>query len=227
MGEYYDWVNIDKREYICPNDFDMGNKLYESASAGNHFLGALYNLLATDWKGDSIVFLGDETNITEKDDNQVLQKLSAERQAWDEQGYDYDYVLELYKCISGYFKAAEKEVRREIDWMVQNNDFKINYYGVSHENPYEGLFERESQFFRYTINHTNKEYFDIENTRLTYTNEDGTKVKRINPLPLLMAFPGSSYDKCTGLWLGDNIEVTDSLPPSEYIDKSSEYGWDY
>ena len=33
MGEYYDWVNIDKREYISPSDFDLGNKIHESASA--------------------------------------------------------------------------------------------------------------------------------------------------------------------------------------------------
>ena len=86
MGEYYDWVNIDKKEYICPSDFDLGNKLHESAFAGNHFLGALYNLLSADWKGDSIVFLGDQTNITEKDTNPVLRRLSAERQAWREPG---------------------------------------------------------------------------------------------------------------------------------------------
>lgn len=67
MGEYYDWVNIDKKEYICPCDFGLGNKLHETAFAGNHFLGALYNLLSSDWKGDAIVFLGDETHITEKD----------------------------------------------------------------------------------------------------------------------------------------------------------------
>lgn len=26
MGEYYDWVNVDRKEYICPNDFDCGNR---------------------------------------------------------------------------------------------------------------------------------------------------------------------------------------------------------
>ncbi len=40
-----------------------------------------------------------------------------------------------------------------------------------------------------------KEFFDIENTRLTYTNEEGVLTTRINPLPLLMAFPGSPYDR--------------------------------
>lgn len=24
MGEYYNWINVDKREYICPADFGYG-----------------------------------------------------------------------------------------------------------------------------------------------------------------------------------------------------------
>lgn len=32
MGEYYDWVNADKKECICPNDFDFGYKRTESLS---------------------------------------------------------------------------------------------------------------------------------------------------------------------------------------------------
>lgn len=29
MGEYYDWVNVDRKEYISPCDFDFGNKKHE------------------------------------------------------------------------------------------------------------------------------------------------------------------------------------------------------
>ena len=78
MGEYYEWVNIDKKEYISPYDFDLGNKLYESDYAGNPLLGALYNLLSSDWKGDTIIFLGDQTPVEETDDNPVLQRLYKE-----------------------------------------------------------------------------------------------------------------------------------------------------
>lgn len=35
MGEYYDWVNVDRKEYICPSDFGMGNKLLESSNRHN------------------------------------------------------------------------------------------------------------------------------------------------------------------------------------------------
>ena len=227
MGEYYDWVNIDKKEYISPGDFDLGNKLHESISAKNHFMGALYDLLSSDWKGDAIIFLGDQTNITEKDTNLVLKRLSAERLAWGEPGYDADYVFETYRCISGLYKASEEKVRYEIDCMVQDGDFSYNPYGVKRDDPYKGLFIRESSFFRYTINHTKKEFFDIENTRPIFIDKKGEPTSRINPLPILMSFPGYEDDMGTGLWLGDKIEVSDNKPPSEYKDMSTEYGSDY
>lgn len=30
MGEYYNWVNVDKKEYISPSDFGYGSKFHES-----------------------------------------------------------------------------------------------------------------------------------------------------------------------------------------------------
>mgnify|MGYP001772577394 FL=1 len=46
MGQYYCWVNVDKKEYLCPADFDLGNKLHESMSADNALLRALLELLS-------------------------------------------------------------------------------------------------------------------------------------------------------------------------------------
>ncbi len=91
-------------------------------------------------RGDSIVFLGDQTNITDKDTNPVLRRLSSERQTWGEPGYDADYVTETYRCVSGLFKEAETEVRQGIDYMLKSNDFSYNPCGVRKEAPYEGLF---------------------------------------------------------------------------------------
>ena len=165
MGKYYDWVNIDKKEYISPYDFDLGSKLYETTLADNHLLGALYDLLASDWKGDAIVFLADEVHITPEDDNPVLQRLSAERHAaWgDEPGYDADYVIEEYKCISGLFKEAEETVRQEIDRMVRTLVYAVlhhytqpqNFYGVGglkifRDLIYEmqGLMKEDHRFYK-------------------------------------------------------------------------------
>lgn len=226
MGEYYDWVNIDKRQYISPSDFGFGSKLHESAVAGNAFLGALYNLLASDWKGDCIVFLGDETNIPDEMTNPTLLKLHAERNIWGEAGYEADYVYEMYKSVSGLFVDAEKEVRPEIEYMLKNNDFQINPYGINIENPYEGLFVRKAQHFRFTINHSKKEFFDIEKTRITYIEHGEVPTLRINPLPLLMAYPGTEEDMCTGLWLGNQIEVSNEYPANDYLDMSDKYCWE-
>ena len=75
MGEYFDWVNVDKKEYLCPNDFDLGNKLHESAFAGNDLLEALYDRLSSEWKGDMIIFLGDEIDISKDENNPALRKI--------------------------------------------------------------------------------------------------------------------------------------------------------
>lgn len=226
MGEYYSWVNIDKKEYIEPFAFDMGNKSHESAWKGNPLLGALYALMKSDWKGDRVIFLGDETNITEKDTNPALQQLSKERKQWGEPGYDADYVVETYRDISGLFRDAEKKVREEIRIMIDADDFECNYYHVDKESPFDGLFGRLPAYYRYVYNHTKKEFYDLTRTRMTYTDRDGNYTDRIDPLPLLLAFGRSAGDECTGLWIGDNVEPGDDAPPYDYKDMSSVYVWD-
>ena len=44
MGEYYNWINVDKKEYICPGDFDYGNKFHESMHKDSIPLHALHIL---------------------------------------------------------------------------------------------------------------------------------------------------------------------------------------
>ena len=56
MGEYYKWVNIDKKEYLYPNDFGYGNKFRESMHKDSDPLHALRALLADD--GEAIAFYG-------------------------------------------------------------------------------------------------------------------------------------------------------------------------
>ena len=207
MGEYYKWVNIDKHEYLSPRSFDEGNKLYESSRPDSKLLGALYSLLASDWKGDSIVFLGDYTKLTDKVTNPVLKRLYEDHKASGIVGYDSDYVEDEYKDIYDRFKEG----------------------GLS--------------FFRYAVNHTKKEFFDVEKTRYyyktlaPYTAVPVQKEQPYNPLPVLMVhsyetieyrdkepvYEVSADEKYQGPWLGDTIEVTDSRPPAGYIDKSEEY----
>lgn len=198
MGIYYDWVNIDKREFISPNDFDSGNKIYESTGKDDPTLGALYNLLGSDWQGDAVFFLGDETPITADDDNPVLQRLLREAIAAGESpdAWVADYVCAHYQCLSDLFKAGS-----------------ACYFDGEPGPPVGELHARESRFYRYTINHTKKEYFDRETIRW-------------NPLPLLLAFPALEMEEYCGAWLGDRIEVSDEPPAADYQDKSGPYDLD-
>ncbi len=76
MGQYYRAVNLDKKQYIKPHDFDEGAKLMEFASSACGMLRALAVLLADgngrgggdlrsedafvgSWAGDRIVIAGD------------------------------------------------------------------------------------------------------------------------------------------------------------------------
>ena len=59
MGQYYSAVNIDKKEYLSPGDYNTFNKLMEHSYVGNEFVDAGVNLLAKEWKGDRIVWAGD------------------------------------------------------------------------------------------------------------------------------------------------------------------------
>ena len=63
MGEYYTWINIDKREYLEPFDFDYGGKFHESGHRTNEMMEALYNLLSSDWKNCRIGWIGDECSV--------------------------------------------------------------------------------------------------------------------------------------------------------------------
>ena len=55
MGQYYNWVNITKKEYLNPGDFGYGHMRSESTAVGNAVLLALYELIDTDWSGDELV----------------------------------------------------------------------------------------------------------------------------------------------------------------------------
>lgn len=225
MGEYYDWVNVDKKEYISPNDFDYGNKRAESSYKGNDFLCALRELLSDKWRGDRILFLGDEITIPENTTNEVLQVLYVHTIEYGEPGNAPDMVFETYRNISGLFKQAEEEVRREIGFYleeVKNDDLSAtNEYGINIEKPFEGLFLKMGKDFRYTINHSKKVYYSLRETKIL--NENGKKNNHIDPLPFLMSYGRMVNEPAP--WVGDIIGVSDSKPGGYELLKEIQLDW--
>ena len=211
MGQYYCWVNVDKKEYLCPADFDLGNKLHESMSADNALLRALWELLSDEWKGDRLVFLGDECHALDEVSNEVLDILVKHQAESEISGYLFDNVYETYRNVSGLFKSAEESVRDEIAFYL--NDLKSdtpispNVYGVDINDPYRGLFLRNGKSFKYIINRTTKVCYSYEDTKILLS--DNSKLDHADPLPVLMAYGGRRCD--IGEWLGDIIDVSDTL----------------
>lgn len=229
MGEYYNWVNVDRKEYICPADFDLGNKLLESSTPHNAFLCAFRELLANEWRGSHVVFLGDSQALTRDEDNATLKTLYDHSVESGYEGVGIDTVVESYKNISGWFSAAEKEVRREIDFYVRDvkngEPGAFNEYKVDINNPYTGLFTRTGKDYIYTLNHTKKQYYSIEDTVINMPRKgviydpDKPEGKRFSkqpkhfklsadPLPYLLRHGYYGI----GEWVGDIVGVSDEVP---------------
>lgn len=184
MGEYYNWINVDKREYICPADFDYGNKFHESIHKDSIPLCALHTLLNDEWKGDHVLWFGDECSVFNSHSSNIIRTLYAQSVEFGYPGDAFDMICETYKNVSGLFKEAEEKT-----------------------NPFEGLFVKRGRRYKYTINHTKKVYYSLDETAVLYP--DHTRSDFLDPLPILMGY-GRVTDP--GEWIGDTIGVSDQRP---------------
>lgn len=115
MGEYFDWVNVDKREYICPGDFDYGNKFRETTHKDSVPLHALHVLLNENWKGDHVIWLGDECAIPNQSSNIVFKILYEQSKVYysleETEIFHKDGRKNVYSdplpILMGYGKTAE------------------------------------------------------------------------------------------------------------------------
>lgn len=224
MGEYYDWVNVDRKEYICPNDFDFGNKRLESTGRGNVFLCALRELLSKEWAGDHVIFLGDEVLVPADSDNETLKTLYGHTVQAGDPGVAFTAQIETYINVSGLFKASEAEVRPEIEFYLEvlknNKPMAHNEYGVDASDPFAGLFLRTGKDFRYTINHTKRVCYSFTETKILCP--DHAQNDFVDPLPILMAYGCVSE---TGIWVGDIIGVGDKIPDGYVLLKEIVLDW--
>ena len=225
MGEYYNWVNVEKKEYLCPACFDYGNKLHETMYRENELLRALRELLAAEWKGCRILFLGDECSAPDGIATELFQLFLRHTEEIGYSGALFDTVCESYRNVSCLFKAAEKLVREEIEIYLDEENTKVfshvNEYGIDVKDPYRGLFQREGKTFQYTLNHTKKTGYSLLKTKIYY--ENGTESEYSDPLPLLLGYGRCAYP---GPWLGDIVGVADMLPPDYQLISEIHLTWD-
>lgn len=215
MGEYFNWVNVDKKEYLCPADFGLGLKQHESIARNNVLLAALHTLLADEWNGDHILFLGDECPVSDHPDCEALRILDVDTKK-HHSGYYYDTIVETYRNVSGLFCDAETAVRREIQYYLDdlrdyNNgkfaDLPVNAYRINSDRPFEGLFTKKGTNFPYIINYTKKVYYSFALTCIL--QKDRSDSTHADPLPLLLEY---GHRASHGVWVGDRIGVSHTIP---------------
>lgn len=207
MGEYFSWINLDRKEYISPSDFEIGNKRYESVSINNALLCALRELMGNEWKGSKIIFIGDECGQFSINIPNILNDILQDDKF---EGNFVDYTYENFKNISCKFEAARNMVTEEISVFIERirrgeDDF-INEYGIDINNPFAGMFNRKGESYKYTINYSKGEAYCLDTTKII--TSDDSVLDSIDPLPVLLGYGNTMQP---GEWLGDFVGVSDLL----------------
>ena len=219
MSEDYRWVNVDKEEYFCPEEFDYGGRYRESQQKYSHVLGALHSLLQNEWKGDRILWLGDECTVPEQSKNELIREIHAQSVVFGYPGDIFDTLCESYRNVSCLFKEAEGWVRDAVECYLSEyqENGKLQYYneyGIDFEKPYEGMFLKTGQRCEFTMNHSKRAYYSLKETAIY--NPDYTKNDWADPLPGLM---GYGKNAGVGEWVGDIIAVSDQRPEGYFFIK--------
>lgn len=63
MGQYYQFINFDKKEFIYPHDYNSGLKLMEYSYVGDNYIDVVMTLLNSHWATDMVLNIGDYTMV--------------------------------------------------------------------------------------------------------------------------------------------------------------------
>ena len=83
-----------------------------------------------------------------------------------------------------------------------------NEYGIDPANPFNGLFLRAGKTFKYTLNHTKRVGYSLDETIIRY--QCGLEAEYSDPLPVLLGC--GEHTPEPGPWLGDIVDAADELP---------------
>ena len=193
MGQYYNIINLDKKEAMDPFDFDNGMKLMEWSYTENRMCIAMMNLMAGPWKGDRVYVIGDYADDTESE-----VWLKAFKAIGDP---------DIYHTSDAYLHRIPKDHSMCFDRkdFKKTKDVSTEYYG-----------------YRYIYNHRQECYIDLEHCPIEWVwydkKEHEAGATRIFPLSLLLAMGngrgGGDYrgdnDYLCGSWCEDvrSVEIT-------------------
>ena len=77
MGQYYKFINLDKKEKCDRNRFPL--KLTEHSYVGNDYCNDILTLLSNEWKGDRVIHVGDYASYNDPSiTSHLISKLNRE-----------------------------------------------------------------------------------------------------------------------------------------------------
>lgn len=124
MGQYYKFMNIDKKEK-CQRNWN-GVKLTEHSYVGNNYCNDILNLLNKEWKGDRVIHIGDYANressyITRNKVNDILNELDIKSDSLYDLCDSYNEVKSsINKDIRYVYNLDKKEYidlyKQPIQW---------------------------------------------------------------------------------------------------------------
>lgn len=210
MGEYFEWINFDKREFLSNYPWNHGYKLLESCVDDREETGAVSALLENRWAGDMVVFMGDY--YTGVIDNPRMKTVEAEIGKF---GEELQFRAEVvFTDITGVFEQAKGECSHL--YCLEKREVI--------DTPYEGPFTMRPIWRRYVINDTKRVFYDRRKTPVVWV-EDRAIVHRFDPLPIYLGTDLRGEEG--GTWIGDALRFQDNPPVAGYADVSSALGWPY
>ena len=125
--EYYQCVNLDKREYIHPGDFDICPLPFDLMLRWNRFLNELYELFELRWDGDDVIFLSNEKDYHSISNKRIQDKLIENGGFYMAEDGNMYWNDSSYHNISGSFWDADENQAIEED----NGDLTLLYaFGI-------------------------------------------------------------------------------------------------
>ncbi len=99
MGQYYKFVNIDKKE-VCDKN-RSGYKLMEHSYVGNDYCNDILRLLSNEWKGDRVIHVGDYAESTDTSNtSNIISKICKELGLSSSTVYNYASDFNDIDCSS-------------------------------------------------------------------------------------------------------------------------------
>ena len=120
MGQYYKFINLDKKERCDRNEFPL--KLTEHSYVGNDYCNDILSLLSNEWKGDRVIHVGDYASYNDPSiTSHLISKLNRE----------FNQTDSFYSYGDSFKDIAPNKVNNKIRY-VYNLD-KKEYLDLYHQ----------------------------------------------------------------------------------------------